>query len=142
MATCMITVQQGGTIDNIIGKASDGNAIDSKGDDQVDLVVADKVVHLLVLEEIDVSNQRKAEHEEAENDHLGPREAVNLHLHHYSIASRFEYSEVNLGAHEGGNVFSTDGIVQVVLVSRIKLEVTPSDNILRSSPSVHSKEDM
>ena len=76
-------------------------------------------VHLVVEEEVHVGAEWEAEHEEREDDHLRPREALNLDLR-MKLSSHGNL-HVNLGAQEGGDVLGTHGIFQLEVVVRIEL---------------------
>ena len=76
-------------------------------------------VHLVVEEEVHVGAEREAEHEEREDNHLRPREALNLDLR-MKLSSHGNL-HMNLGAQEGGDVLGTHGILQLEVVVRIEL---------------------
>ena len=75
--------------------------------------------NLVVEEEVHVGAEREAEHEEREDNHLRPREALNLDLR-MKLSSHGNL-HVNLGAQEGGDVLGTHGILQLEVVVRIEL---------------------
>ena len=90
-----------------------------EGQQHVDLGIAQPLVHLIVEEQVDVRREGQPEDEDANDNHLGPRETLDLDL----LVSEEDstHLNVNLRTQEGGNVLRSDRILQLEVVVRIQL---------------------
>ena len=79
-AAVHIAVEEGGTVDDIVGKSGDCHRIHDEAADEEKVGVTEDGVHLVVHEEVEVGSQRQSKHEQTQNDHLRPGETVDVDL--------------------------------------------------------------